>query len=62
MAAINLTPSPGKQAMGIGFWQDLKAQLALVVATLSDTTNGTSANTIAELQTFCDTVTNTLKT
>ena len=57
MAAITLAPTPAKGGLGVGFWWDFKQNLATVVATLADTTsNGTTANTIAELQTFVDAV------
>lgn len=61
MAAITLAPTPPKTDMGIGFWVDFKAQVALVVASFTDdTSNGTTANTIAELQTYVDAVINSL--
>lgn len=61
MAAITLAPTPPKTDMGIGFWVDVKAQLACVVASFTDdTSNGTTANTILELQTYIDAVINSL--
>lgn len=55
MAAITLAPTPPKGGMGLGYWKDLKEQLIVIVALLGDTTsNGTTSNTIAELQTFVD--------
>jgi hypothetical protein len=57
MAAITLAPTPPKDGGGMGFWVDLRENLKVVVGKLSDTTsNGTTANTIAELQTFVDVV------
>lgn len=57
MAAILLTPTPPKAGiLSLGFWQEFKDNLATVVSFLSDTTNGTTANTIAELQTGVDTI------
>ena len=57
MAAITSAPTPLKSGFGLGFWQDFKMDLAAVVETLGDSTsNGTTANTIAELQTWVDAV------
>lgn len=53
MAAITAAPTPPKTKMGKGFWVDADAMLKEIVAALSDdTSNGTTANTIAELQTY----------
>ncbi len=53
MGAITAAPTPPKTRMGEGFWVDFQAQLATVVSSFTDdTSNGTTANTIAELQTY----------
>ena len=53
MAAITGAPTPPKTALGLGFWVSTKENLATVVsAMVDDTSNGTTANTIAELQTY----------
>lgn len=53
MAAITAAPTPPKTRMGKGFWVDFQSELAAVVSSLADdTSNGTTANTIAELQTY----------
>lgn len=53
MAAITAAPTPPKSKMGKGFYVDLQALLAeMVSAFTDDTSNGTTANTIAELQTY----------
>jgi hypothetical protein len=53
MAAITAAPTPPKTKMGKGFYQDLDWALKTMVAALADdTSNGTTANTIAELQTY----------
>lgn len=61
MGAITAAPTPPKSDMGVGFYVDFKNQLAIVVAAFSDdTSNGTTANTIAELQTYIDACINAL--
>ena len=53
MAAITAAPTPPKTRMGKGFWVDVDWMLKEVVSSLGDdTSNGTTANTIAELQTY----------
>lgn len=53
MAAITAAPTPPKSKMGKGFYVDLQAALAAQVSAFTDdTSNGTTANTIAELQTY----------
>ncbi len=53
MAAITAAPTPPKSRMGKGFYSDLQLALATQVAAFADdTSNGTTANTIAELQTY----------
>jgi hypothetical protein len=53
MGAITAAPTPPKTRMGIGFWKDFDETLKTVVASFTDdTSNGTTANTIAELQTY----------
>lgn len=53
MAAITIAPTPPKSKEGKGFYVDFQAQLAAIVSGFTDnTSNGTTANTIAELQTY----------
>lgn len=53
MGAITAAPTPPKTRMGKGFWVDFDFTLKTVVAALADdSSNGTTANTIAELQTY----------
>lgn len=62
MAAITIAPTPPKSDEGIGFYVDFQAVLATVVAGFTDnTSNGTTSNTIAELQTYITAVIATLK-
>lgn len=53
MAAITAAPTPPKTRLGKGFYVDLDWMLKEMVSALGDdTSNGTTANTIAELQTY----------
>ncbi len=53
MGAITIAPTPPKTKEGIGFYQDFLNQLDIVIAEFTDnTSNGTTANTIAELRTY----------
>lgn len=62
MGAITIAPTPPKSREGIGFYVDFQAQLAAVVSGFTDnTSNGTTSNTIAELQTYVAAVIVTLK-
>jgi len=53
MAAITLAPTPAKSGLGLGWWVDLQDKMATLAGVFTDSTsNGTTANTIAELNTF----------
>lgn len=53
MAAITIAPTPIKTDEGIGFYVDFLNNLDCVIAGFADnTSNGTTANTIAELRTY----------
>lgn len=51
MGAITLAPTPPKTDLGLGFWQGFSDTLATVASCLAETSNFTTANTVAELQT-----------
>ncbi len=62
MGAITAAPTPPKTKFGIGFWVDFQSQMAAVVSSFTDdTSNGTTANTIAELNTYVAAVIAALK-
>jgi len=53
MAAITAAPTPPKTKMGKGFYADFLNNFDCVIAALADdTSNGTTANTLAELRTY----------
>lgn len=61
MAAITLAPTPPKGGLGLGYFVGLKNQLAAFETFLADSTSdGTTANTLAEIKTFIDAVINAL--
>jgi hypothetical protein len=61
MSAINVKPLPPKDGMGIGFWVDLKAQLATAVSileenSLSDDSHDSSSDSLETTDIFDPTV------
>lgn len=63
MGAITAAPTPPKTRFGIGFYQDFLNLLDTQIAAFTDdTSNGTTANTIAELRTYIVAVIAALKT